>query len=164
MNGPQHSSKDFGKSFESAFGRLQVAILEACAQEEAWSAKVAAGVRVGFELAASDPAGAQVLINEALASGREGLERHERLIAYLEDRLLPGRAERPDGKSLPAVTERAMAGGVVALVAQRIDQGREGELAALAPEAIQFILTPYLGAGEARRLGAESRLDGADRP
>lgn len=155
---------DFAYAFETAFGRLQVAILEVCAREETWSAKVAAGVRVGFELAATDPVAAQVLTSEALASGKEGLERYERLIAYLEDRLLPGRTERPDGESLPAVTERAMAGGIVTLVAQRIDQGRAEELATLAPEAIQFVLTPYLGSEEARRLAAESGVDGADRP
>ncbi len=43
-----------------------------------------------------------------------------------------------------------MASGVVMLVARRLYQDREGELPALAPEAIQFVLTPYLGAEEAR--------------
>jgi hypothetical protein len=147
----------FAHAFEAAFGRLQVAILEACAREPVWSAKVAAGVRVSLDLAASDPAAAQILTNEALATGREGLERYERLIAYLEDRLLPGRSERADGESLPAVTERAMAGGLVTLVAQRVDQGQEDELPALAPEAIQFVLTPYLGGEEARRVAARFR-------
>jgi hypothetical protein len=149
--------RDFASAFETAFARLQVEILEACAREEGWSAGAAAGVRAGLELAAADPAAAQVLTIEALASGKKGLERYERLIAYLESRLLPGRAERPDGESLPAVTERAMAGGLVTLVAQRVDEGREDELAELAPGAIQFALTPYLGAEEARRVSAESR-------
>jgi hypothetical protein len=48
-----------------------------------------------------------------------------------------------------------MAGGVAMLVAQRLDRGAASELPALAPEAIQFVLTPYLGAAEARRVGAE---------
>jgi hypothetical protein len=41
------------------------------------------------------------------------------------------------------------------LVAQRVDLGRAAELPTLAPEAIQFVLTPYLGAAEARRVGDE---------
>jgi hypothetical protein len=48
-----------------------------------------------------------------------------------------------------------MAGGVVSLVAWRLGRGRERELPAIAGEAIQFVLTPYLGAQEARRIGSE---------
>jgi len=146
---------DFASSFESAFGRLQVAILEACRDAPDWPRKVAAGVRVGFELAAADPNAAQTLSNEALARGADGIARYERLTAYLRQGLAPGREERPDGERLPAITEQALASGLVMLVAQRLDQGRAGELPALVPEAVQFVLTPYLGSEEARRIGTE---------
>ncbi len=152
MSGSQGSSDDFQAEFEADFARLQVAVLEACGQEDDWPAKVATGVQAGLTFAAVDPAAAQVLTNEALAHGTDGVARHERLIAYFGERLLPGRDERPDGERLPGITERAMSGGVVTLVAQRIDQGRAGELTALVPEAIQFVLTPYLGAEEARHV------------
>ena len=49
-----------------------------------------------------------------------------------------------------------MASGVAMLVAQRLDQDRQAELPAIAPEAIQFVLTPYIGIGEARRVAAAS--------
>jgi hypothetical protein len=97
----------------------------------------------------------QTLTNDALAAGPEGIARHERLIAYLRGGLALGRQERPENDRLPEITEHAMASGVVMLVAQRVDLGRAAELPALAPEAIQFVLTPYLGAEEARRIGAE---------
>ncbi len=113
-------------------------------------------MRAGLRFAAADPAAAQLLTNEALARGREGIARHERLIAYLRAFLVPGRGERPENDRLPEITEQAMASGVVALVAQRLDLGREDELVALAPEAIQFVLTPYLGAEEARRVASLS--------
>jgi hypothetical protein len=96
------------------------------------------------------------LTNEALAHGPEGIARHERLIAYLRKGLALGRQERPENDRLPGITERAMASGVVMLVAQRVDQGRAAELPALAPEAIQFVLTPYLGAEEARRVALKA--------
>ncbi len=51
-----------------------------------------------------------------------------------------GRAERAEGERLPAITEKAMVGGVAML-------------RGLAPEAIQFVLTPYIGGEEARRVG-----------
>jgi hypothetical protein len=150
-----NGEEDFPAAFEAAFARLQVTILEACGRENRWPEKVAAGIRAGLEFAAADPEAAKLLASEALTHGRDGVARHGRLVTYLGERLLPGRAEQPDGERLPEITERAMAGGVVALVAQRLDLGREGELPALAPEAIQFVLTPYLGAEEARRIGTD---------
>ncbi len=156
MTGVGESPEDFATLFESAFGRLQVAIVEACGVEEGWPQKVAAGVRAGLEHAAADPATAELLTRKAVAGGPDGIARHDRLVSYLAERLRPGREERPGGAGLPEVTERAMAGGVLMLVAQRLDQGREDELVALVPEAIQFVLTPYLGAEEARRIATES--------
>jgi hypothetical protein len=157
MGESERGPEDFLAQFEAAFARLQVTMLEACQRQDHWPEGVAAATRAGLAFAAEDPAAAMVLTNGALARGAEGIARHERLIAYLGDRLRPGREEQPDGERLPDVTERAMAGGVVALVAQRLDQGRAAELASLAPEAIQFVLTPYLGAEEARRVAAETR-------
>jgi hypothetical protein len=40
--------------------------------------------------------------------------------------------------------------GVAMLIAQRLSFGRHAELPTLAPETIQFVLTPYLGAVMAR--------------
>lgn len=49
-----------------------------------------------------------------------------------------------------------MIGGVATLVAQRLDTGTEEELPALASEAVQFVLTPYLGTAWAAEVAAES--------
>jgi hypothetical protein len=146
------SPEGFAQAFEAAFARLHVVILTAVHGQVGWPARVAAAVRAGLAFAAADPAAAQVLTNEALAQGVDGISRHERLIAYLGDGLAPGRAERPEGERLPEITEYAMASGVVMLVAQRVDRGKEEELPAIAGEAIQFVLTPYLGGEEARRV------------
>jgi hypothetical protein len=154
-----HFRDGFVGSFEAAFGRLQVAILERCGGAGTWARKVAAGVRAGLEFAASDPVAAQVLTNEALAQGAAGIARYERLIAYLREGLAPGREERPHGERLPDITEHALASGIAMLVAQRVDQGRAEELPALVPEAIQFVLTPYLGVEEARRVAGEPGPD-----
>jgi len=153
---PAASSPDeFAHLWATSLAALQVAMLDACAREVDWPAKVAAGVRAGLEFAAGAPPSVQVLVNEALAHGVGGVERYERLVAYLGEYLNSGRDERPEGRRLPDITERAMTGGVLMLVAQRVDQGRASELPALVPEAIQFVLTPYVGAEEARRVGLE---------
>jgi hypothetical protein len=106
--------------------------------------------------AAADPVAAQTLTNEALAHGPDGIDRRERLIAYLAERLLPGRQESSDAERLPEFIERALAGGVVALVGQRLDSAKEKELPAIAADAIQFVLTPYLGAAEAARVARDA--------
>jgi hypothetical protein len=156
----KHVAQDprgFPSSFDSAFARLQVNIETACAAETDWPTKVAAGIRAMLDFAVADPVAARTLTTDALAAGRQGLIRYERMIAYFSELFLPGRALRPEGERLPEIIGRAMTGGVATLVARRLDEGLESELPALAPEAIQFVLTPYLGAEWARRVAAETQ-------
>jgi hypothetical protein len=144
----------FASTFEAAFARLQVQIETACAAEDEWPAQVAAGTRAALDFAAADPGAAQVLTNDALAAGREGYARYDRMLSHFGERLLPGRALSPEGERLPEIIEKAMTGGIAMLIAQRLDMGRAAELPALAEEATQFVLTPYLGTEEARRVAA----------
>lgn len=149
-----HPPEGFPRAFEAAFARLQVRVEEACAANDEWAGAVAAAIRAALEFAAADPEAADVLTNEAMAAGKDGVARRQRLLAYAAERLAPGRRQRPQGEDLPPVTEQALAGGIVALVAERVATRRAAELPSLAPEAIQFVLTPYLGAEEASRIAA----------
>jgi hypothetical protein len=148
---------DFANAFTAAFLRLQAVLDSACrtepigAQAPDWPRQVAAAIRAGLEWAAANPDAAGVLTNEALAQGPEGVAHHRRLIDDLAFRLSAGRELRPENLGLPTITERALAGGLCSFVARRLDTGRASELPALAPEAIQFVLTPYLGAARAKR-------------
>ncbi len=152
MKDKAHHPDDFANAFESALARLQIRIETACASEAEWPAQVAAGIRAAFAFGAADPAAAQVLTNEAMAEGKAGFARYDRMIEHFAGALRPGRVERPEGDWLPEITERTMVGGVAMLIAQRLTFDRHNELPALAPEAIQFVLTPYLGAADARRV------------
>jgi hypothetical protein len=143
---------DFAVAFDSAFAALQVCVESACPAAGDWPAGVAAGISAAFGWAAEEPRAAQLLTNDALAGGSAGFERYERMIAYVAELLVPGRDQAEHGERLPEITERAMASGVAMLVAQRLSIGREGELPKIAPEAVQFVLTPYLGSDEARRV------------
>lgn len=146
---------DFAFAFDSAFAALQVRIESACAAATGWPERVAAGIRATFDWVVAEPAAAQLLTNDALAGGSAGFERYERMIAYVAELLEPGREQASHGERLPEITERAMASGVAMLVAQRLSFGRQAELPAIAGEAVQFVLTPYLGSAEARRVAAE---------
>lgn len=76
------------------------------------------------------------------------------MIEYWAGLLLPGREHFSGGVELPETIERALAGGILALIARRVDQGCAGELPELVPDAVQFALTPYLGTDQARRVAA----------
>lgn len=158
MGGSAGQPDDFAFAFDSAFAALQVRIESACGGAEGWPAGVAAGVRAAFAWVAAEPVAAQLLTNDALAGGSAGFERYERMITYIAELLVPGRAEAGHGGRLPEITERAMASGVVMLVAQRLSLGQQAELPAIAGEAIQFVLTPYLGGAEARRVAASDSI------
>lgn len=147
---------DFATSFEAAFGRLQVLLEMACAGRGSWTERATAAVRQALEFAAAEPEAAGVLTNEALAQGPDGVARYERLMNYLAGLLAAGRTESPHGAELPPSTERSVAGGVAAIVANRVDRGGAQALLALTPEIVQFVLTPYFGTGEAKRIAAES--------
>lgn len=147
---------DFAHAFEAAFARLQVVVEEAYVSEAGWPDQVAAAIRAAFDFAATGPAAADLLTNEALGRGRDGLMRYQRLIDFSSRLLVPGRELCLDGALLPETLEHSLAGGITLLVAQRVDQGRAHELPDLASDAIQFALTPYLGTREARRVAAKA--------
>jgi len=140
---------------------LQVLLEMVCVGGGLWPERVSAAVRQALEFAAAEPAAASVLTNAALAQGADGLERYERLMTYLAGLLEAGRAESPHGADLPPTTERSLAGGVATIVANRVDRGRAGDLPGLAAEVVQFVLTPYLGTEEARRIATAGRWPGS---
>jgi len=152
MGASARQPDDFAVAFDSAFAVLQVRVESACAKANDWPAGVAAGMRAAFGWVAEEPRAAQLLTNDALAGGSAGFERYERMVAYVAKLLVLGREQAEHGERLPELTERAMASGVAMLVAQRLSMGREAELPSLVPEAIQFVLTPYLGSDGARRV------------
>lgn len=157
MDETGHPPDDFAGAFEAAFARFQVRAEEACASGSDWAEGISAAIRTTLEFAAEDPAAANVLTNEAMAAGRDGSARRQRLLAYAAEALAGGRRQEGGTADLPRLTEHAVAGGIAALIAERVATGRAAELPALAPQAIQFALTPYLGAAEAKRVASEDR-------
>jgi len=161
MDGRAEQPRDFASAFEGAFARLQVLLEMVCVSGDPWSERVHVAVRQALEFAASDPAAASVLTNVALAQGSDGIDRYERLMSYLAGLLEGGRAESPHGADLPPTTERSLAGGVATIVANRVDRGRAEELPGLIAEVVQFILTPYMGTEEARRIATAGDWPGS---
>lgn len=75
MRGATPDPDDFANDFQAAFARLQIRVETACAAEPAWPERVAAAIRAALAFAAAHPDDAGLLTNDAMAAGREGIER-----------------------------------------------------------------------------------------
>jgi hypothetical protein len=146
---------NFATAFEQAFARLRAQIGRACVTQGEWPAQVAAGVRAAFAFAAAHPDAARLLTCEALARGEEGQFQYRGMISYFATLLLPGRDLYPGGGARPPIAESAAVAGVTLLVGRRLERGQEDQLPAAAADAVQFILIPYIGIDEARRVARE---------
>jgi AcrR family transcriptional regulator len=89
-----------------------------------------------FEYLAARPHFARLLVVEPVAAGAPGLERHERTMRELADRLARSRPRTSDGLGSDELLLRceASVGAVHRVVAARIVQGRAGDLPSLAME------------------------------
>jgi hypothetical protein len=149
---PRARSDDFARSFEAGYAKLRVAVETAYATETDWPMQAAAAIRAVLEFAVEDPIAARVLTGDSLAQGCGHFICRRRPVDHLSRLLAAGRDTHAKGKELPSLLEDALAGGIFMLVGQRLEAGDAGTLAALAPDAIEFALTPYIGRDKAREV------------
>jgi len=152
----QHIEEGFA-AFDVALARLRGEVETACEGERGWPERVAAVIRACFAFAAEDPWAARLLTVEALSGDEKSQLRYEAMVTHFAGLLRSGRALELCNPDLPAITESAMAGGVAMLIGRRLEAGREEELPAIAADTVEFVLIPYVGIEEARRLAREHR-------
>lgn len=140
---------DFSNSFELVTGTVR----KACAGQDEWPAKVAAGIRGAVDFCVSNPDAAQILVIETrTARGHAD---------YLQ--MVGGFAGFIDGE-VPASsrsvgpTDEALVGAIAAIVAYHLRSERLDRLEAAVPELVCLALLPYLGFD-----GAKGWADTADR-
>jgi hypothetical protein len=147
--------RDFADAFEVAFSSLRRLVDAACAAETEWPAKAVAATSVALEFVVEEPGAARVLIVDSFANGLFGALRYRRMVAHFAALLEQGRAERADaGTGLPALTEEALVGSLANIAAERLRSGQEATLPGLGDELTEFVLTPYVGARNAKRIAA----------
>lgn len=110
-----------------------------------WPQKVAAALRLLFELIADEPVIARACLVESLSATPALVARYEAMLRRFVPMMRPGRDFNPRGQGLPASLEDTLAGGVLWIAYQRLVRGEAELLSALLPEALEFVLTPYLG-------------------
>lgn len=125
------------------------------AAEGSWPQKVATAIKVLFEQIAANETVARVCLVEALTAGPVMMARYEEALRSFEPMLRPGRELNPRGAKLPQSLEKTLAGGLLWLAYQRLVIGEADRLLELLPEAVEFVLSPYLGEDEAVRAADE---------
>jgi AcrR family transcriptional regulator len=133
----------------TARARESVATAVAAEADSPWPQQVIAALRALFDQILADPLLARATIVEAPTVGPHIIDRYERSMRSLSPLLLEGRRFNSAREELPSTIEDTLAGGVFWSAYQRLIVGEVDRIEVLLPEAVEFVLRPYLGAAEA---------------
>jgi AcrR family transcriptional regulator len=158
------SKSDFYKHFESkddcfiaaydeAAARIRERVADSCGRDpgDPWPLRVRAAIDALLKLLAAEPALASIVLVEGLRAGRGVYDRYQEAIESFVGCLREG---APGGAEVPEATDEAVVGGVASMLGRRVLAGEAEQLGQLFPEILQFVLSAYLGAEEARRIGS----------
>jgi AcrR family transcriptional regulator len=149
-------SKDecFFAAYEEAIGQIRKEVVDACARNEGseWALRARGGIAALLTFLASDPALASLSLVEGLRAGRGVYDRYQAAVESFVPHLRRGAPDAPDGGPVPAATDEAVVGGIASLLGRRVLAGEAEQIDELLPDVLEFALTPYLGAAEARRI------------
>lgn len=159
------SKSDFYKHFDSkdecflaaydfAVQRMRAAVIDSCAAAGAgeWPRRVQAAVVALLALLAEEPALAAIVLAEGLRAGRGIYDRYQAAVESFVPLLREGAPDAPGGQAVPAATDEAVVGGIASLLSRRVIAGETADLSGLAPDVVEFVLTPHLGTEAARRI------------
>lgn len=142
----------FLAAFEVVVDHLRELVAAAAAGAGGWPAQAIAATRAALGFLAEEPELARLCLLESRAAGPAVTARFNEAVGELAPLLACGRAERPEGKRLPASTEDSTIGSVVSLLQRKAAAGEAAQLGDVLPDCAELILLPYLGSAEATRL------------
>jgi AcrR family transcriptional regulator len=117
-----------------------------------WPQRIRAVLETILADCAEYPELARLITVEPFVAGPEIARLHRTAIEELAPFLREGRKLRAGGEPLPETAERGILGALNSMVGRQLTAGRGEQLEDLLPDLTQFVLTPYLGADEARRI------------
>lgn len=142
----------FIAAYEKGIEELRPIATGAYASETKWPLRMRAVLAAVLADFADYPAMARVLTTEPFVVGPEVAKRHQAIVVEMVPFLRQGRELRSAAEPLPETTERGLLGAASSLVARQVVARHGEDLPGLLPDLAQFVLTPYLGAPEARRI------------
>lgn len=140
--------------FDAVVARTVARVAEAIEAGEGrpWPERVAAALRALFEALAAHPLHARACLVEILTAGPAAVARYQGALREIGAPVLrPGRGLNPRAAELSDALEETLAGGVAWIVYQRLVAGEADRIPSLLPEALEFVLMPYVGEEETAR-------------
>jgi AcrR family transcriptional regulator len=151
-------SKDdcFVAAYDSAIERIRDRVVAVCEgrEKEEWPIRVHDSLASLLRLLSEEPAIASIALVEGLRAGRGVYDRYQGAVDSFVGYLRGGAPTSPEGSEVPEATDEAVVGGIASLLGRRVLAGEAERIDQLLPEILEFALTPYLGAEEARRIGS----------
>lgn len=139
-------------AFDAAVDLLASRLAEAYGSEQSWPLRVRASLASLLEFFADSPDLARLCLIEPFVAGPAISRRYQEAIERLAPYLREGRELREGPEPFPETTERGLLGSIGTQIARKVSAGEAEGLPGLLPDLLQFALTPYLGAAEARRV------------
>jgi AcrR family transcriptional regulator len=131
--------------------RMELAVEREREQGAPWAQQVAAALRALFDVLLADPLIARASIVDAPTVGPVMIDRYQEAMSGLTPLLRQGRELVPNAGELPPTLEDTLAGGLLWSAYQRLIVGEVDRLETLIPEAVVFVLRPYVGEREAAK-------------
>jgi AcrR family transcriptional regulator len=136
----------FLAAFDAALDEVLARMEEACEQAGGtWVDRVAAALRAFLAYVAENPATARVCLVEAISATPTASARFGTALQRFVEIL---RREVPGDTGLPDTIEETLIGGVAWILHQRIRHDGAEKVPELAPELLDFLLSPYHGVGK----------------
>ena len=127
-------------------------VAEACEETDEWSEKVKISIEAAFDYVVELESVARVFAIDATRTGAAGVERRCASIDSAALRLKHGRLLYPAAAGYPDAMERTLVSGVVMIAMDHLLSEEADHLPGLAPEAVEMVLTPYVGLPRARSI------------
>jgi AcrR family transcriptional regulator len=131
--------------------RMEAAVARERRSGAPWAQQVAAALRALFDVFLADPLVARASIVDAPTVGPVMIDRYQQAMSGLTPLLRQGRALVPDADELPPTLEDTLAGGLLWSAYQRLIVGEVDRIETLLPDAVIFVLRPYVGEREAAK-------------
>jgi AcrR family transcriptional regulator len=139
-------------AFDIVIDHLHGLIDEAIRPIGEWSNQTVEALRTVLRFFASEPDLARLCMVESLTGGPRVAERYRAAILSFAPLLKPGRRQHTGAESLPDSIEDTVIGSLATVITREIAAGRTEQLEQLLPDFTAFVLMPYLGQNEARRI------------
>jgi AcrR family transcriptional regulator len=142
----------FLAAFDVVAAHVRELVAAAVEAAPAWPHQAIAAAREVLAFLAAEPDLARLCLVESQSAGPRVAARFHDAVRELVPALERGREERSRERPLPPTTEDSTVGALVSLATRKVAAGEAGALEDLLPDFCEFVLSPYLGAEQARRL------------